>query len=54
VARKTHSHYAVELDGCVPMLGSAQTVEGFVVDPRTVNYSLLLTRDDFVVWCASR
>jgi len=32
VARKTHSYYAVELCGCVPLLGSAQTVVGFVVD----------------------
>jgi len=46
VARKTHSYYAVELDVCVPVLGSAQTVVGFVVDPCTVNYSPLLIRDD--------
>jgi len=26
VARKTRSFYVVELDGCVPVLGSAQTV----------------------------
>ena len=36
VARNSHSHYAVKLDGCVPLLGSAQTVVGFVVDPCTV------------------
>ena len=46
MARKTHSYYAVELDVCVPVLGSAQTVVGFVVDPCTVNYSPLLIRDD--------
>ena len=48
VARKTHSYYVAELDGCVPVLGSAQTVVGFVVNPCTVNYSPLLTLDDFV------
>ena len=32
VTRKTHSYYAVELDCCLPVLGSAQTVVGFVVD----------------------
>ena len=47
VARKTHSYYAVQLDGCVPVSGSAQTVLGFVPDPCTENYSPLLTRDDF-------
>ena len=54
VARKTHSYYAVELDGRVLVLGSTQTVVGFVVDPCTVNYCPLLTRDDFVLWYASR
>ena len=28
VARKTHSYYVVELDGCELVLGSAQTVVG--------------------------
>jgi len=54
MARKTHIYYAVELNGCVPVLGSVQTVVGFVVDPCTVNYSPLLTWDDFVLWYASR
>jgi len=54
VAGKTHSYYAVELDGYVPVLGSAQTVVGFVVEPCTVNYPPLLTRDDFVLWYTSR
>jgi len=42
VTRKTHSYYAVELDCCLPVLGSAQTVVGFVVDRSTVSYSPLL------------
>jgi len=36
VVRKTHIYYAVKLDGCVSVLGCAQTVVGFVVDPCTV------------------
>jgi len=54
VARKTHSYYTVEPDGCVPVLGSAQTAVGFVADPCTANYSPLLTWDDFVLWHAGR
>jgi len=54
VTRKTHSYYAMELDGCVPVLGCVQTAVGIIVEPCNVNYSSLFIWDDFVLWYTSR